>query len=237
MTAPHGHVDIAGYLFGLLDPVEYRRVEEHLATCGPCRHEVTVLREIEDSLDEVPPELFLDGPDPQADLLLQRTLRAAREESGASARRSRGRVLVAAAAAVVALALAAGGGLVLGRAGAPDSTPLADPVPSETVDGARTLSNTDPTTGAHMTATLVPASDWVRVNARLTGIKVGEECEMVVHSTTGHHAVASSWVISEKAASMANGWPISGNAAIAPDDVESIEIKTTAGRHLVTVDF
>ena len=92
-------------------------------------------------------------------------------------------------------------------------------------------------TGAQMTAALVPSAGWVRVNAKLTGIKVGEECQMVVHGANGTEAVASSWVITEKAASMAGGWPITGNAAIAPEDVESIEIETTAGRHLVTVDF
>ena len=75
------------------------------------------------------------------------------------------------------------------------------------------------------------------MDARLTGIKVGEACELIVHGIRSGEAVAGSWVISEKAASMQGGWPITGTAAIAPDDVESIEIRTTAGRHLVTVDF
>ncbi|EXG81498.1 anti-sigma factor family protein [Cryptosporangium arvum] len=236
MTAPHGHVDIAGYLFGLLDPVEFRRVEEHLATCAACRHEVTVLREIEDALDEVPPELFLDGPDPQADLLLQRTLRAARAES-AGPRRSRGRSLVAGAAAVVALAAAVGGGVVLGRGGGSETPSVALPSESASVQGTRSGSNTDPATGARMTASVVPSTGWVRVNVKLTGIKVGEECEMVVHSTHSDPVLAGSWVISEKAASMPGGWPVTGNAAVAPEDVDAIEIRTTAGRHLVTVDF
>ncbi|MFG1927345.1 anti-sigma factor family protein [Cryptosporangium sp. NPDC048952] len=234
MTAPHGHVDIAGYLFGLLDPVEFRRVEEHLATCTACRHEVTVLREIEDALDEVPPELFMDGPDPQADLLLQRTLRAAREET--ATKRSRGRGLVAGAAAVVALAAAVGGGVLLGRSDS-SGPPIALPSPTATVEGTRSGSNTDPATGAQMTASVVPATGWVKVNVKLTGIKVGEECEMVIHGTNNEEAVAGSWVISEKAASMSGGWPTSGSAAVAPNDVDSVEIRTTAGRHLVTVDF
>jgi len=233
MTAPHGHVDIAGYLFGLLDPVEYRRVEEHLANCPACRHEVTVLREIEDALDEVPPELFLDGPDPQADLLLQRTLRAARAET--ATRRSWGRSLVAGAAVVVALALAVGGGIVVGRDSAPRQI-VADASPSATAEG-RTGSNTDPATGAQMTATVVSFPGWVKVNTKLTGIKVGEECAMIIHGVNGDKVDAGSWVITEKAASMPGGWPISGNAAIAPEDVDSVEIQTTAGRHLVTVDF
>ncbi|TQS42662.1 anti-sigma factor family protein [Cryptosporangium phraense] len=233
MTAPHGHVDIAGYLFGLLDPVEYRRVEEHLATCPACRHEVTVLREIEDALDEVPPELFMDGPDPEADLLLQRTLRAAREES--AAKPGRGRFLIAGAAAVVALAIGIGGGVVVGRSGEPQ-TPIAGPSASATVPGTRTVAATDPSTGAHLTATVVPASGWVHVNALLKGIKAGEECRMVVRGKDGTEKEAGSWVISEKAANAANGWMVTGNAAIAPDDVESVEIVTTAGRHLVTVE-
>lgn len=235
MSAPHGHADVAGYLFGLLDPVEYRRVEEHLATCAACRHEVTVLREIENALDEVPPELFLDGPDPQSDLLLQRTLRAARAETTTTPKRSWGRGLVAGAAAVIALAGAVGGGVLLGR----DTTPGTDvalPSPTVSVQG-RTGSNTDTATGAQMTATVVSAPGWVKVNAKLTGIKIGEECAMIVHGANGDKAVAGSWVISEKAASMPGGWPITGTAAIAPEDLDSVEIQTTAGRHLVTVDF
>ncbi|GAA3395243.1 anti-sigma factor family protein [Cryptosporangium minutisporangium] len=233
MTAPHGHVDIAGYLFGLLDPVEYRRVEEHLATCPACRHEVTVLRDIENALDEVPPELFLDGPDPETDMLMQRTLRAAREES--ASRRSGGRALLAGAAAVVALALAVGGGVFLGRSGEPQEF-VADPSQSSAVAGTRTASAKDPDTGAEMTAQVVPAAGWVKVNATLRGIKAGEECRMIVRSAENEE-IASSWVITEKAASAPDGWPITGNAAIAPDAVESIEIVTTAGRHLVTVDL
>ncbi|SHN48116.1 anti-sigma factor family protein [Cryptosporangium aurantiacum] len=234
MTMPHGHVDIAGYLFGLLDPIEFRRVEEHLSTCPSCRHEVTVLREIENALDDVPPELFLDGPDPEADLLLQRTLRAAREET--ASRRSWGRAVLAGAAAVVAIALAVGGGVLLGRSGEPQQV-VADPFPSATVAGTRTVSATDPDTGAEMTAQIIPADGWVRVNATLKGIKAGEECRMIVHRKDTGEEIASSWVISQKAASAPGGWPITGNAAIAPEDVDSVEIKTTAGRHLVTVDL
>ncbi|MFI5956023.1 anti-sigma factor family protein [Cryptosporangium sp. NPDC051539] len=234
MTAPHGHVDIAGYLFGLLDPADYRRVEEHLATCPACRHEVTILREIEDALDEVPPELFMDGPDPEADLLLQRTLRAAREES--AAKPGRGRFLIAGAAAVVALALGIGGGVIVGRSG--EQQPLAaGPSASATVPGSRTVSATDPSTGAHLTATMVPAAGWVHVNAVIKGIKAGEECRMVVHGKDDVDEDAGSWVISEKAANATNGWMVTGNAAIGPDNVESIEIVTTAGRHLVTVEM
>lgn len=232
MSMPPAHVDIAGYLFGMLDPVEYRYVEEHLRGCEACRREVTVLREMEDSLEHVPPELFLDGPDPDAELLLQRTLRAARAQS-APAGWSGGRWLLSAAAAV-AVVVAVGGGIAIGRAGV-EPTVVAGPSPSVSVTpaGTKVGSKTDPSTGATFEVTVTPATGWVRIRGTVGGVKEGTRCRMVVVGRDGAREVAGSWMIGTKAAT--EGLPVDGEALVAPDDVTAVEIVTTDGDLLVSV--
>jgi anti-sigma factor RsiW len=84
----HNPEELGAHALGLLDPAQSRAVEEHLAGCPACRREWEELRGMVDLLDDVPPEAFLDGP-PDADFMLQRTVRQIRAE--AAARRGRRR--------------------------------------------------------------------------------------------------------------------------------------------------
>ena len=74
----HDQSHLGPYVLGVLGPDETRVIEQHLAGCADCRGVVAELQETKDLLGEVPPEAFLDGPPDDGDLLLQRTLRAAR---------------------------------------------------------------------------------------------------------------------------------------------------------------
>lgn len=55
--------------------------EAHLAGCPACRQELRELREIDAAIRRVPPEAFLEGPPPDADLVLHRVLREVRAQS------------------------------------------------------------------------------------------------------------------------------------------------------------
>src|SRR5437764_485713 len=90
--------ELAVHALGALDDEDRLTVEEHLAACQRCRTELDELSDVRDVLDMLPREAWLDGPPDGADLMLQRTLRAALAER--SGRRLPGR-LVAVAAAVV----------------------------------------------------------------------------------------------------------------------------------------
>ncbi|HWD82797.1 MAG TPA: anti-sigma factor, partial [Kribbella sp.] len=178
------------------------------------------------------PEAFLDGPPEDGELMLQRTLRAVRSEPSELSEPSEPSVLpvkrrstwllVAAAAVVVAGAL--GGGVVLGRSTVPtDDQPVA---------GSKQVSTVDTNTGTRMTATVEPRPGWSWVEVQLTGLKAGDQCEMVVTNNDGSTWVAGSWQVSEKAAK--NGSTFGGGVLIPLDEVRSVEIRTVQGKHLVT---
>ena len=116
-SVDESHTQLGAYALGALDPGEAADFERrHLQTCAQCRFDLNELVALRESLDEVPPEAFLDGPPEGGDLLLQKTLRRVRdeEERVAPARSTsrRGLALVAAAVLVVA---ALGGGILVGR--------------------------------------------------------------------------------------------------------------------------
>src|SRR6185437_9044513 len=159
---PRHHPGLLGaYVLDVLDPEERRQIDEHLAGCAECRAELAELEAVKDVLDELPPEALMHGP-PDADLVLQKTLRQMRSESTAQDRRGWS-MAVAAAAIVVAVALGAGvaigrgtNGTIQGGGANPQPSvitvnPPGSPLPS----GTRSGKTTDPTTGATIDATVV----------------------------------------------------------------------------------
>ena len=225
-ATPHDDQLIGAYVIGALDPGERAAVEAHLAACAPCRAELVELSEVEKVIAGLPPEAFAQIA-PDADLALQRTLRQLRAEARAGARRRH--ALVAAAAAVV-LAAAVGVGAALGPGGAPDGPPVAVP-PSPTAStpaaGTRVGTVADPRTGVRLTASVVPAAGWVRVNASVNGIAAGEDCRLYVVDSAGRREVAAGWVVSRAAAT--EGTNLDGSASMPPDRIAAVEVTNTAG--------
>ncbi|RKR86328.1 putative zinc finger protein [Micromonospora pisi] len=229
------HVDIGGYLMETLDPEETRQVEQHLADCAECRAEVESLREWQQALETVPEAMLLDGPPEGGDLLLQRTLRQIRAESGG--RRTRRNTLMS-SAAVVVVAAAISAGVVVGRA-SDDGASQALPTPSPTVATAapdtRFATADDATTGARITVALEPAPGWVRINAAVSGIPAGEPCKLLVIGKDGTEVLAGSWVVSQKGE--AEGTTLDGSALIDPANVARVEVENVAGKKFTSVEF
>ncbi|GAB3835237.1 anti-sigma factor family protein [Kribbella italica] len=238
----HDRSQLGAYALGALESDEAREVEQHLAGCAECRAELAEFEEMKEFLGEVPPEAFLDGPPVDGDLLLQRTLRAARETAPASVetaavpveraaasgvRRSRSRrPWLLAAAAVVVVAGALGGGVAIGRQSV-------DQVVAEgTPAGSKQVSATDAATGTTMATTVEPRTGWSWIVVNLTGLKAGAECEMLVTDKSGRTWTAGSWIVSDKAAR--EGSEFSGGVLVPLDQVRSVEIRTVQGEHVVT---
>jgi RNA polymerase sigma-70 factor (ECF subfamily) len=220
VNGAHDPGELAAHALGLLDGRESAAVQAHLSTCSQCRREYFDLRETSALLEEVPPEMFLEGPPhPDADLVLQRALWQVRGES--RTKRGRRRVLLASAAVVTGLALA-GGTVLITQAVAPDSVTAA-PVPGTVSvqgrDGAVVLA-----------ADVVPARGWVKLTAHVSGIPAGERCEIVVVGKDGSEAFAGGWVTGSDPA----GATVEGSAAIAPDQVASVVVRNEAGREFVS---
>ncbi|MEU4607958.1 zf-HC2 domain-containing protein [Kribbella sp. NPDC023972] len=215
----HDRSQLGAYALGALDPDEVREVDEHLATCAECRAELAELEELKEFLGEVPAEAFLDGPPPDGDLLLQRTLREVR--TPVKPKRSRW-LMVAAAVVVVAGAL--GGGVLIGRQTV-DQT-------DEPVAGSKQVTATDTRTGTTMATTVEPRAGWSWIQVQITGLKAGAECEMLVTDKAGKTWVAGTWLVSEKAAR--EGSRFGGGVLVPLDQVKSVQIRTIQGQHVVT---
>jgi hypothetical protein len=76
--------DLAAYALGAMTPEEEAEFERTLADCADCRDELPRLRESVSMLEGMPPELLLDGPPEDADLLIGRTVRAIQASASAS---------------------------------------------------------------------------------------------------------------------------------------------------------
>jgi Putative zinc-finger len=223
---------LAAHALGALDEAEALAVEQHVASCERCQAELGELDEVRTALDGLPPEAWLDGPPEDADLLLQRTLRAARNER---AGRQLSRRLVGAVAAAALAAVALGGGVLLGRGTttSPGAQPTAGSTLTTPPPGTRLASAADPKTGARLTVRVEPAAGWIRVNAAVAGIPAMQKCRLVVVGKDGQEREAGSWLVSEKGAR--DGTTLSGAALIAPENVASIKVENFDGQQFVTV--
>lgn len=225
----HDPAELGAHALGLLDPVQSRAVEQHLAVCPACRREWEELRGMVGLLDDVPPEAFLDGP-PDADLMLQRTVRQVRAEAAAHRRRRRF-LLTGAAAAVIAVGLS--GGVLIGRETVPPPPAVvAAPPPADTADpdAVELSGGGDP--GVSMTATLTPAAGWVRLTTSVKGIPAGERCYIVVVSRDGTREIAGGWLVSESG--WREGTTLDGSALVPLDDVAEVVIENEDGQEFAT---
>lgn len=234
MTGPgehEEHEELLAYGLGKLDDDEEQRVRVHLRECAAARAEFAELQETALLLDEVPPELFLDGP-PDADLPgefgLQRALSRIRSEEGQGRQRRRMRLV---AAVAVLLALVGAGSAAAGRASAPGVIVAAPAAPSGNQPAGRLVSGSNGQIGA--AAVVTPASGWVRIALTATGLPPGEHCSVVVIARDGTEATAATWVVPQPSGQ--GDTTIDGSASVPPDAVAAITVRDHTGAPLVSL--
>lgn len=232
-TDSHDARLVGAYVLNTMDPSERAEMDEHLKGCATCRTELAELDAVRDVLGEIPPEALLHEP-PDADLVLQRTLRQIRTEKNSAGNMRRGLAIAAATVGILG-AVAVGVGVGRVTSGSP-STVVAGPTASVSVQpGTRTGTVVDPHTNARLTASLTPAAGWVRVNASITGIPAGENCRLLLVARDGSREVAGGWVVSSQSAT--DGTNLDGSVAIPPADVVGVEVRDTAGKTFVHLDI
>ena len=229
-------VSIGAYVLGGLEPQEASELEAHLDSCAECQRELAEFTETAAQLALVPPDLVAEALEDQQlpttaadDLVLQRTLHEVRAQR-AGARRRRMLAVAAAAAALVAApvitAVAVGGG----NGGEPAAAP-----PSATSVPGRTVQASDAATGVSGVATLSTAPWGTKLQAKFTGEPRGAKCVLSVVSTSGERQVAGNWTVSDVAAGGA-GTNIQGSVSIPATDIARLEVATSTGRRLLTID-
>lgn len=226
----HDRGRLGAYVLGALDDDERHDVDTHVVSCEECRRELTELTEVAELLAQVPPEVLLDGPPEGGDLLLARMVRRVRAESDRGGRR---RLAVMAAGVVALAAVTLGAGVVIGQGTVTRSALPPATTTTVGVAGTRVISAHDATTGASMTATIIPTQGWVRLHARVEGVKAGQSCQLVVVSRGGERLVAGSWLVSSSAESA--GVSVDGSAVVEAGQIASLDVVTTPGRLLVSV--
>lgn len=262
MSSESNTDDMAGrWLAGELSPQEQQQWEAMLAQDPAFAEQMRSLDEVARALRDLPPELFIDGPSDDAQLMARRVAAsvtptrnypAAEPDSGgpsSSRHRADGRSttpfrprrwwLAAAACAVVA----AGAGVVAGAtwerrgetiaAPSPTVTVTATPAPSPPPANVVTAANRNDLTGAAMRVRLTPAAGWVRVQVTVTGIPAGQRCRIWVVAADGSRELAGSWLVSPKGAQ--EGTTLDGSAIVDPKKVTDIIIENTTGTRYVSV--
>jgi anti-sigma factor RsiW len=228
-------VAIGAYVLGGLEPQEAGELEVHLDSCAECQRELAEFTETAGQLSLVPPDLLAEAladqplPITADDLVLQRTLHEVRAQRTGE-RRRRVLAVAAAAAALVAApvitAVAVGGGN--------GGEPVAAPPAATTVPG-RTVQASDAATGVSGVATLSAAPWGTKLQAKFTGEPRGATCVLSVVSRSGERQVAGNWTVPDAAAAGA-GTNISGSLSIPATDIARLEVRTSTGRRLLTID-
>lgn len=151
----------------------------------------------------------MEGPPPEADLLLQRTLGTVRAERTRAVRR-RGRLAAAVTATLIAATLA--GGVFVGQGLGGDSTHLFE---GGTAGGAR------------MSVQMTNTDGGVRLVATVDGIADGEKCWLVVRTKDGRVITAGSWLSHDRSVTLPAA------AVVDARDVTGVAVMGTDKRELV----
>jgi hypothetical protein len=217
------------YVLGAIDPAERAEVDEHLATCADCREELASLAGLPALLHRVPTAEAerlavadqADPADPATDETAADEMLPSLLARTARARRVRRWRELAAAAAVAVLALGAGaaGASVLGS-----STPgSGSHVAASAEHTWHTVSAMDEQTGATLTVRYANMPWGTVLNARVSGIPAGTDCQFVVTDTHGRHFVVGGWRVNYR------GWPFWYPASTSLPDASLGSFQVTAG--------
>ncbi len=216
-------------------------------SCPECQEELAEFSETAAQLALVPRDLLAEALEgqpvravpavataappaaaPADELVLQRTLRQLRAERTGVQRR---RVLAVAAAAA---ALVAGPVITAAVVSGDRGQPIAGPaVP--TAPAGRTVQGSDSATGLAGAAQLTAAPWGTKLQAKFTGEPRGATCQLFVVSTSGDRQLAGTWTVTDDAAG-GSGTNIQGSVSIKDTDIARLEVQTSTGRQLLSID-
>jgi len=216
-AAPHAEARLAlgALVLGALEPAERAVVEAHVATCSACTRELAQLAVLPGLLARLSLEqaesVSPGRPDPP-DELLERLL------ASAGARRSYARRIASWTAAAVAVAAGVAWLVVAGPLAGAEREPVV------VVDARDTTSN------VWGKITLSPTPNGTRVALDLTGVRPGEDCELIAWTADGRKEVASTWQATYQGEAT-----VTGSTSLPLADIAGLTIKTPDGRRLLNL--
>jgi predicted anti-sigma-YlaC factor YlaD len=208
MTCREGATDLGAYVLGALDPVDRRRMDEHVLDCPACAAELEELAALPPLLATVPLDDLRDAPVTPSPDLYDRVAAAAAAERPAPARGRRWLLVAAALLAVVG----AGAGItswVLG-AGEMTRTVVAGPV--------------------HMSVTVTGQGDGTVLDVSVAGVPAHTNCTLVVVDRDGDRHPAGKWAATYEGKAWFKGW-----SDVDRSDVENVVLLGSQGQELVRV--
>lgn len=207
MTCPVT-TDVGAYVLGALEPIERRRVAEHLGRCRTCAAELAELEPLPALLDRVAPADLEPVAVPPTPGLFERVAAAADLRPA----RSRTRWLLVAAACLALLGLGAG------VAWWPSGD---EPVTVSATAG--------PVQG---TVTASAEGNGSALDVTVAGLAPGEICTMVAVDEAGDRHPAGEWPASADGDGRWVGW-----APVDLDSLDGVVLLGDGGRELVRLDL
>lgn len=220
------HLLLGGYVLGGLSDEDHRAFTEHLRTCTLCQQELGQVSGIPRMLS------LVDRPTTQEPYAAEPAPGSSDGEGGAGSgtsgladllaegrRRRRRRKGWLAAAATVAAAAVFGAGVWLGP-GLLDAPP-----PSE-----HYTATAGPGSSAQVGVDLVSRGWGTQLNLACSDMPVGEEIVVYVTDATGRESAAGSWL-----GTLSGYATVTGATALRPDQIRSIEVRTSDGTVIAAV--
>ena len=237
MDCSAARISLGVYVLGAIDPAERSQVDAHLTTCRDCRDELAGLAglpallarvskeeaiALADTSDSPLPLAEVASPEPPRELLATvLDLTAARRRR----RRWREAGLAVAAAAIVAAGVF--GGLQLGSHPAQPSTTASGQLPYGRPSGPMKTATGN---AGDMTATVgYTAMGWgTQLDAKVTGIATGTNCQLWVFDASGNRYLVGNWVTDNDEGKV---W-YPGSVGLASKDIRAFEITVGHGQEI-----
>ncbi|MFE2428353.1 anti-sigma factor family protein [Streptomyces sp. NPDC059373] len=230
--APHDprdpHVDVGAYVLGVLDDIEMARFEHHLAVCPECGEQLDELSGLVPLLAELGPAGAGSPVPPSGDAMLRKLVDRVSTERGVQ-RRRRWLSLVAAAVLVV------GGPTAAYLAASSGNSGSAAPK----VTASETHTTKDPSTGVKATVGLTPKKWGTQVDLTLAGVSGPLTCRLVAIGKDGSQQTVSTWSVPATGygtTTQPTPLTIEGGAGLSPSDITRLDVVTTKGERLVSVN-
>lgn len=237
MDCSAARISLGVYVLGAIDPAERAQVDAHVTTCRDCRDELAGLAglpallarvskeeaiALADTGDSPLPLAEVDSPEPPRELLA-----TVLDLTAARRRRRRWREASLAVAAAVIVAVGVFGGLQLGSRPAQQGTTASGQLYLGPPNGPMKTATGN---SGDMTATVgYTAMGWgTQLDAKVTGIAPGTNCQLWVFDSSGNRYLVGNWVTDNDEGKV---W-YPGSVGLASKDIKAFEITVGHGQEI-----